>query len=464
MIQSWNQASSNVFQYGRDIVGQSYQQLLWSTAERAAIESWLPQVFEQKHSLSDVSASYKCKDGTQRFMISRLYPLFDHDGSVVVCVFANTDITARKHAEEQIQLQLQRLAALRMVDMAISGSLDLHVTLSVLLDQLASQLHIDAADVLLLNPRSQMLEYAASRGFRSYALQHTHLRLGEGYAGQVALERRVVYIRHLAEDVNGLSRAPLLSAEGFESYCGAPLVAKGRVIGVLEVFQRVVLDPDEEWLSFLETLARQAAIAIDNATLYSDLQRSNLELTQAYDATIEGWSRALDLRDRQTEDHTRRVAEITLRLARACAVDDAQLVHMRRGILLHDIGKMGIPDTILLKSDRLTPEEWEIMRRHPGYAREMLAPITYLRPALDIPYCHHEKWDGTGYPRGLSEEQIPLAARIFAVVDAWDALCSDRPYRAAWPKEQVREYLREHAGKHFDPQVVKAFLKMLDEE
>ncbi len=182
-------------------------------------------------------------------------------------------------------------------------------------------------------------------------------------------------------------------------------------------------------------------------------------LAVAYDATIAGWSRALDLRDKETEGHTLRVTEMALSLARAMHLSEAELVHLRRGALLHDIGKMSIPDAILLKPAQLTAEEWEIMRRHPTYAYEMLSPIDYLRPALDIPYCHHEKWNGSGYPRGLRGEQIPLAARVFAIADVWDALRSDRPYRAGWPGERVREHIRAGAKTHFDVQVVEVFLE-----
>jgi putative nucleotidyltransferase with HDIG domain len=188
------------------------------------------------------------------------------------------------------------------------------------------------------------------------------------------------------------------------------------------------------------------------------------ELILAYDATIEGWSHALDLRDKETEGHTQRVAQVTLRLARAMNVSEEQLVQIRRGALLHDIGKMGVPDDILHKAGFLTNEEWVIMRKHPVYAYEMLCPIPFLQHALDIPYSHHEKWDGSGYPHGLKGEEIPLAARIFAVVDVWDALRSDRPYRKSWPEERVREYIRTESGKHFDPRVVDAFLALLKEE
>jgi putative nucleotidyltransferase with HDIG domain len=212
----------------------------------------------------------------------------------------------------------------------------------------------------------------------------------------------------------------------------------------------------------LAALAGQTAIAIDNATLLENLNRSNSELTLAYDATIEGWSRALDLRDEETEGHTQRVTAMTVKLARFMGLSEVELVQVRWGALLHDIGKMGIPDYILRKSGPLTEEEVEEMKKHPRLAFEMLSPIRYLHQALDIPYCHHEKWDGSGYPRGLKGTQIPLLARIFAVVDVWDALTSNRPYRSAWTEEEVRDHIRALSGTHFDPRVVEAFMNLPD--
>jgi putative nucleotidyltransferase with HDIG domain len=254
-----------------------------------------------------------------------------------------------------------------------------------------------------------------------------------------------------------------LLEEGFVAYYGLPLTANGQVLGVMELFHRAALQPDAEWLNFLEILAGQAAIAVANANLLRDLVESSTQLALAYDATIEGWSRALDMRDRETEGHTERVTKLTLDLARTMGVAEEELVHLYRGALLHDIGKMGVPDNILLKPGPLTEEEIAVMRRHPVNAYEMLAPIGYLSSALDIPYCHHERWDGTGYPRGLTGDQIPLAARIFAVADVWDALRSDRPYRASWPTERVRDYIRAQSGQHFDPSVVEAFLGRVGE-
>ncbi|RPI31533.1 MAG: GAF domain-containing protein [Chloroflexota bacterium] len=370
------------------------------------------------------------------------------------------DVSDRKVAERRIQSQIQKLDALRTIDMAITASLDLRVTLDVLLDQVITQLHVDAADILLLRPHSQILEYAASRGFLSTAITRSRLHLNEGYAGRAARERQTLAIPDLT-NTNDFLKIAAIAGEKFIAYYGVPLIAKGQVKGVLEVFHRSPLQPDVDWLDFLETLAGQAAIAIDNASLFENLQRSNVELALAYDATIEGWSRALDLRDHETEGHTERVTEMTVRLCSVLGINNEELVHIRRGALLHDIGKMGISDSILLKPGPLSEEKWKVMRMHPVYAYELLSPISYLRPALDIPYCHHEKWDGSGYPRGLRQEDIPLSARIFAVVDVWDALRSDRPYRPAWPDEQVLEYIYSQSGKHFDPQITELFLNFL---
>ncbi len=368
------------------------------------------------------------------------------------------DIAGRKQAEEKIRRQLAHLTALGEIDRAIASGFDLHLNLTTLLVHAVIQLDIDAAAVLLFNPNSLTLEYIAQYGFQGNSLERAQPRLDTGYAGRAIQDRQIVRIPNIKDQRDDEFLTRLWVDAGFVSYYGVPLIAKGHVMGVLEIFKRVPLEPDMEWLDFLRTLAGQAAIAIDNDTLFTSLQRSNSELSLAYDATIEGWSHALDLRDRETEGHSQRVTEMTMELARAFDLSKHELVQVRRGALLHDIGKMGIPDAILLKPGPLTTEEWALMRKHPTFAYEMLAPIQYLRPALDIPYCHHEKWDGTGYPRGLKGEEIPLAARLFAVVDVWDALCSERPYRAAWPEEKVREHIQSLSGIHFEQRIVKTFL------
>jgi PAS domain S-box-containing protein len=369
----------------------------------------------------------------------------------------------RMRLHEQTRRRLNYLDALHTIDHFINASLDLHETLHVLLDQVIIQLNVDAAAVLLFNPVTEELEYASGSGFYSDAISRSRLHRGDGYAGQVALENRVVCIPDVWQEQSKF-RADVLEQENIRTYYGVPLVAKGAIKGVLEIFHRTLFEPDQEWLNFLDMLAGQAAIAIDNAEMFAELERTNDDLILAYDATIEGWARALELRDVETEGHSRRVTDLTLRLALLMGFSNEDLIHVRRGALLHDIGKMALPDSILLKPGPLSAEENYIMQQHPIYAYNLLYPIPFLRPALDIPYYHHEKWDGTGYPCGLKGDAIPLAARIFAVVDVYDALCSDRPYRNGWKKEEACRYIREEAGNHFDPEVVTNFFRLMKQK
>ena len=407
----------------------------------------------------EIRVEYPCHaPGQQRWFIARITS-FENNDRMWIAV-AHMDITERKLAEAKIQRQLEHLTALSAIDRVIAANFDLKLSLSEILAHVTKELGVDAADILVLNPDSNMLEYGSARGFRTRAVRKAEVRLGESYAGRVALERQLIQIPDMGNEPENPLLTMHLAGEDFVCYYGVPLITKGQVKGVLEVFNRTALAPDGEWFDFLETLAGQAAIALENATLFESLQNSNVELSLAYDATIEGWSRALDMRDKETEGHTQRVTTMTVKLARAFGFSKSELVQVRWGALLHDIGKMGVPDGILLKPGPLTEEEWVVMRGHPTFANEMLSPIRYLRLALDIPNSHHEKWDGSGYPHGLKGTQIPLVARIFAVVDVWDALTSDRPYRSAWTQEKVREHILASSGTHFDPQVVDLFMQL----
>ncbi|HLO29057.1 MAG TPA: PAS domain S-box protein [Anaerolineales bacterium] len=397
------------------------------------------------------------KDGHPLIVLDNSRAVRDEDGKILYYEGTLTDITGRKRAEQQIQRKMEQLSSLHTIDLAISSSTDLGITLNIVLGHVLTQLNVDAAGILLLNPYSLTLQHAFGQGFRSSKQAHLSLRLGEGQAGRAALERRIIFLPDLVANL-GSFKAEFLEGEDFVPYVCIPLTAKGEVKGVLEIFNRTSLNPDDAWFDFLQLLAGQTAIAIDNNSLFNNLQRSNMELILAYNATIEGWSRALELRDRETKGHTSRVTNMAVELAHSLGLNDSEITQIRHGALLHDIGKMGVPDDILHKPGPLTEEEWEIMRRHPQFAYEMLRPIDYLRSALDIPYCHHEKWDGTGYPRGLAGEGIPLAARLFAVIDVYDALTSNRPYRKAWTKARSLAYVRKQAGKHFDPRVVDVFL------
>ena len=397
--------------------------------------------------------------------INKRGDIFTKQDEIILSVTASHAATAIHNARlfHNAERRARNLEAIRDINNAVLNNFDLHLTLPQILSHVRERLNVDAADVLLLDHHLNALTFAAGRGFRTDALNELILPLSDQNtpATRAVLEKEVVNIPDLGMASESFTRIPLLKGENFVAYHASPLIAKGQVKGVLEVFHRSTLEADYDWLVFFQALAEQTAIAIDSATLFNELQRSNADLKLAYDATILGWSHALDLRDRETQGHTQRVTRMTVQLAQAFGLNEDAIIHIRRGALLHDMGKMGVPDAVLHKPDRLTDEEWFQMRRHPQYAYDMLEEIDYLRPALDIPYCHHEKWDGTGYPRKLKGEDIPLAARLFAVVDVWDALYYDRPYRKGWTLDRTLEYIREQSGKHFDPNVVEVFLRVV---
>jgi CHASE2 domain-containing sensor protein len=234
------------------------------------------------------------------------------------------------------------------------------------------------------------------------------------------------------------------------------LVEGGYILYAFVLFDRGTL-PDLFYPSLSLGLSYVAAISVDNIHLFKNLKRKHQDLLQTYNTTLEGWARALELRDYETKGHTERVTTMAVELAQFMGLQQEEIIHIRRGAILHDIGKIGIPDKILLKKGKLNDAEWEIMRQHPLYGYKMLLPIPFLKPALDIVIYHHEKWDGSGYPNALSKEEIPLAARIFSIVDVWDALTSKRPYHDPMPADKVLALIRSESGTHFDPNVVAAF-------
>ncbi|TAK14694.1 MAG: PAS domain S-box protein [Anaerolineae bacterium] len=377
----------------------------------------------------------------------------------LVAIVNSHDITERKISEALILRQLDYLTATGQIDRLIAGNQNLSQVLEQILIHVAKELDVDAVDILVFSPESHRLKYSAAHGFRTVWDKHASVRLGESYAGRAAQERRTLQIPDQEGVPNPEFFAELFPKDDFVCYFGVPLIARGQLKGVLEIFNRTALAADTRWLDFLHSLAAQTAIALESAALVENLQHANLELSAAYNSTIEGWSRALDMRDEETAGHSMRVTEMTQKLAVQFNLPEAELIQIRWGSLLHDIGKMGIPDEILLKPGPLTEAEWVIMRKHPVFAYQMLSPIRYLRSALDIPYCHHEKWDGSGYPRGLRGDEIPFGARIFAVADVWDALTSERPYRPAWTEKNALAHIRESSGTHFDPQVVELFMQ-----
>jgi len=358
------------------------------------------------------------------------------------------DITEREHYENELQAIATLSAALRAAQTRAE-------MLPVIVEQLISLLNCEAVTVEIIDPLTGDSVTEAAFGIWKPLIGVRQER-GTGINAIISQTRQPWCTNDLNQTANFAH--PEFAHKGINGCIGAPLIAQDNLIGFVWMGRHhEVANPEVRLLS---SIADITANAIYRATLHEQAQKDAADLTLAYDTTLEGWVQALELRDHETEGHTRRVVEMTIDLARSMAVSEDEVTAIRRGALLHDIGKMGIPDSVLLKPGTLNEREWEIMRQHPDYAYRLLTPIEYLRPVLDIPYCHHERWDGTGYPRGLKNEEIPLAARIFAVVDVWDALTTDRPYRLAWSKEKAIKHISEQCNKHFDPAVVEAFLKI----
>ncbi|AZI44129.1 PAS domain S-box protein [Deinococcus psychrotolerans] len=468
-IRSWNAGAEELYGYtAAEAFGQPMTLVVPPELHAEQLE--MLRRAGQGHRVEPFESVRIAKDGHRIPVFVTVSPILDVAGRVIGISKVAQDITARQAAEREIQAlnqdlmrQVDYVTSLRTIDQSIASSADPSITLGLILDNICQQLGVDAATALLFNFETLNLDYAATRGFSASILQGTAVKLGVGLAGQVALSRQPLSVPDLDSVLVLPDWREVIEQEGLTAYYAAPQIAKNQVLGVIEVLNRQALPISPPWLEMLETLVGQAAIAVDNARLFEELERSNLELRLAYDETIEGWARALDLRDRETEGHSRRVTEMTVALCQRLDASPEQLVHVRRGALLHDIGKMGIRDAVLLKPGKLTDEEWVEMKQHPRYAVDLLSPIKFLRPALDIPEYHHEKWDGSGYPLGLKGEAIPRAARAFAVVDVYDALTSDRPYRQAWSRARAIEHIQSSAGTHFDPAVVQIFVQMLEQ-
>ncbi len=357
----------------------------------------------------------------------------------------------------QVSRQLERLKALRAIDKTINTEANLNATLYIVLESISRLLEVEAAAILLYDPNTDSLKVNANLGFLGeYPFKDQENKC----AKQAAQEKRTLYFENI-DEINPGCSAQIIGGD-VNTYYAVPLIADGDLKGVLEVFDDAP-QHDKTWEDFLETLAGQAAIAINHSGLLENLKNANEELSKAYEETLRGWSRALDLRDRETEGHTQRVVSISVKLAQRMGIDGERLENFKRGAILHDIGKMGVPDEILFKPGPLDEREWVVMHKHPIYAQMLISPIEYLTPAMVIPYQHHERWDGSGYPLGLQGKEIPQEARIFAVVDVWDALCSDRPYRKALSTEETLQYIREQSGILFDPEVVQEFLSLINE-
>lgn len=412
------------------------------------------RILQQPGISVSVQARELHKDGSWHWLDGVATNLLDEPG-VRAIVVNFRDITERKRAEDVIDRRVAELEAVNKISAALRTAQTVGEMLTALLDETLDVLDAGAGAIGFYDAVHGELRETIARGWCTQIVEPL-LRPREGIAGHVFTTGKAYISREFARDPLTRKSTRLDIPGGWGGAC-VPIRAALEIVGVLFISIQLPRELTLNEIHLLTTLAEIAGSAIHRMRLHEALE-------EAYETTLEGWSHALDLRDRETEGHTQRVAELTLRLARAMGMSESELVHVRRGVLLHDIGKMGISDNILLKPAALSIEEWKVMHMHPTYAYQLLEQIEFLLPALDIPYSHHEKWDGTGYPRGLKGDAIPLAARIFAVVDVWDALRSERPYRSAWSEEQALQYIREQAGRYFDPQVVAQFLQMMGAE
>ncbi|WP_448523048.1 HD domain-containing phosphohydrolase [Pseudothermotoga sp.] len=375
-------------------------------------------------------------------------------------LLANAAASALENAQlfEDLQKNFERISTLQGVDRIILSSTDLNDVLEGILEKIVRSLNVDAGFLALYDKKGQRFEHFAKHGFKTNTLGEMLKHFEENFCDTSTSEKPF----EVGSSHYHSLRKGLMQEEKFHWYRGLTVSLRNPSLCCLfEVYRNDSFEPDPDWLKFFDAIVNQIKIAIERITLLKDLQEANLKLLKAYDETIEALARAIDLRDAETYGHSERVANLTMEIAKAMGVEKEQLIHVRRGALLHDIGKLAVPDRILLKPGKLDEEEWKIMKMHPLYAQEALSKIEYLKPALDIPLYHHERWDGNGYPFGLKAEEVPLSARIFAVVDVYDALSSERSY--AWTKQEAIDYIKNESGRQFNPKVVEVFLNILEE-
>ena len=353
----------------------------------------------------------------------------------------------------EFERMLHKMERLMEINIMLNSTLELDQVLDLIIAKAVEMLECEAGSILLCSKEKDCLLFSASTSANSKTLTEILIPLTDSLAGTIFTKNAPLVVNDVSHDIRHNASVAAQINFRTRSLLGVPMRIQDRVIGVLEALNKKQGGFTEEDVKILTAIASQAAVAIENAQLVKALQDS-------YESTLEGWAAALDLRDKETEGHSQRVTVLTVRLAEQMGLSKEFLIHVRQGALLHDIGKMAVPDDILHKKGPLTDQEKAVMRLHPVNAYNMLYPIAYLRSALDIPFCHHEKWDGTGYPRGLKGEEIPLAARIFTVIDVWDALRSDRPYRKAWSAQETLAYIQEQAGKSLDPHVVRHFVEL----
>ncbi len=360
-------------------------------------------------------------------------------------------------AQETAEEWLKRLSLLDILNEYFAAGQNMHEAMQKIIHIIKETLRADSICLHIKNPDGSMM-VRNREGFNSH-LSESALPHDEKNVEIAAREKRIVFEPDLRTSAGFSPQfSAFIEQEGFITQYCIPVVLANEVRGVMTLYFRSRFEPDQTWLAFGQAAAYQIGIVLQMQNIIEALNKAYRDLEAANESIIEGLSSALEFRDEETEGHTVRVTELFMNFASHFVRDENELRKMRIGSLLHDIGKIGIPDAVLNKPGPLTPEERIIIQQHPLISKEILSRIPSLYDCIDIPLYHHEKFDGSGYPFGLKAESIPLAARIFAIIDVYDALVSDRPYRKAWPKEKALEYIREHRGTHFDPDIAMKFV------
>lgn len=365
-----------------------------------------------------------------------------------------------KRVEVEREFRLRELETIERVSNKMRQSQNETEMLNAFMDLVLEVLDTDSGSIWLYAAAEDVLQAKVLQGWFEHASNLT-LKPGEGLAGWTHLLREPYFIREFINEPKARTMEFAHMPAGWGGVC-VPILANSYAVGVLMVAVQLPRQIEVRELNLLKITSQITGTAIQQVSLYEETMRNVEALGTAYQSLMESWSRALDLRDHETEGHTRRVAEMTMQLARVLNYPEEKMGDLYRGAVLHDVGKIGIPDSVLLKPGKLTADEWELMKQHPKIAFDNLSSNQFLRSSLEIPYCHHERWDGSGYPRGLRSVEIPLSARIFSVLDVWDALMSDRPYRRAMSREEALTVIREQRGSQFDPHVVDAFLNFIE--
>ncbi len=437
-----------------EMLGKSFFAFFTADEQPDLATQWVSRMVGFKSSYE--STLLTKKGGTLPVLISAR-SLMDENNIFTGSLAVITDISARKKSEMALKKKIMELASFRKVDNAILTRSTLKEVVQTILDQFRHELGADAASLHIFYSQSTRIRLSRAFiddkdfkcGINEILFDHIHAHNedGSGTLYQTGISEQILWKKLAESEFKSLYIAPILSGD--------------RLKGFIEVAFRTPLVVNDEWLSYFNGLITQTAVGIEKTELFEKLQTRNKELKQAYLSAIQGWAKALELRDEETKGHSERVVQMAVEMAEQFGIKGDELDTFRNGALLHDIGKMGVPDSILLKPGKLTDEEWLIMKKHPTFAYRLLKEIPFLKDAFEIPYYHHERWNGSGYPHGLKGTDIPLAARIFAVVDVWDALTNDRPYRKAWSMEDTTRYLQENQGILFDPEVVNTFLAFL---